>query len=394
MTKVSSSLGTPSVAHRSQDASEQTQKWDPQVGTTRPDTLHLSVLPSRDDRPSKRLKVSMDAQAPAARWAASTPARGLEPRLLRPAIDIPPNPVETAILLGEMRSVTDTLPDAQRTALWVAALKTMPAQCTQVIGEEMAHDGFAHVVWGSKPAYYLESGQESGLYPHIAKISKQYGLSDKFALVPVSLSARRGADGKVTEGPSGWLVNVQQMRGTIARERDWFTRFLISDGELHEHLKHPPSELDDELYKRLMQRLPNIGYRGMDANLEASATLLGFGRSNGAAFARAGGGPPQGGLHERVRENLEQRLSALRSGPACVPGLPNFWVFDEAETHKLVDRYVAESAAIHDRLGQVGQLCKPPVDDPTTNSWHIEVAHLLDSLTRRREPQESVSNRP
>ncbi|MEX3816302.1 hypothetical protein AB3X96_39885 [Paraburkholderia sp. BR13439] len=41
----------------------------------------------------------------------------------------------------------------------------MPRRLTETIHFEMRAGGFAHLVWGSKPTQYLETGDVGGIYP-------------------------------------------------------------------------------------------------------------------------------------------------------------------------------------------------------------------------------------
>ncbi|WP_150666904.1 hypothetical protein [Pandoraea anhela] len=301
-------------------------------------------------------------------------ATALRTATLNPLLEMPLTHADVARLDSRLGTEMHGLSTLQKTAVWFGRLNTRndyPHSMVEELNDAMSK-GLSHVVWGSKPAQYLEQGVEGGIFPHVAKVQQDYGLSSRFVLIPVAQAARQDK-GITFEGPSGWLINQEQMRATIAREKPLFTQFL----------RLRPDASVEEVYRAVLAHLPNMSYPRLDANMEVAATLLGFGRSNGAAASRSRHRHQSeiNSFNTHVDNKLNEAYEAeADKGIARFPRLPQFTKYNSPETTALLNTYMGESRRIHAELSHTINACDAMVSDGESLE-RIEVARLLATLS-------------
>ncbi|MBN3827869.1 hypothetical protein G3O00_30225 [Burkholderia sp. Ac-20384] len=217
--------------------------------------------------------------------------------------------------------------------------RILPNDAVQDINHDLTKNGLGHVVWGSKPVFYLEEKAEEGVWKDMTACASLGGVKPGFTLIPSSKNDQLPEDEQF-----GYLVNLKNTTDVITANKPFFiSRFNLnaewsSEQILHQHV------------------LPFLGTKEYSKDGELTAILLGYGRENSAAHTLSIKGNPaqkstvaeQNHRLDRWVKERTQELGQAKDFGYSMPAVPTFMKFDTPETRGLLNTYIQESNGIQD----------------------------------------------
>lgn len=215
----------------------------------------------------------------------------------------------------------------------------LPNEAVQDISHDLMHNGLGHLVWGSKPAFYLEEKAEEGIWKDMTTCARLGGVKPGFTLVPSSKNVELPEDEQY-----GYLVNLRNTASVITANKSFFvSRFNLTGGESSEQILH-------------QHVLPRLKTKNYSEDGELTAILLGYGRENAVAHTLSINGDPvqKSAIAEQnnrldgwVKARMRQ-LGHAKDFGYSMPAVPTFMKFDTPETRMLLENYIQQSNRIQD----------------------------------------------
>lgn len=254
-------------------------------------------------------------------------------------------------------------------ASWEKVNTAQDPEVIHRIADHIDNYGLGHVVWGSKPVFYLEGSDEDGIWQDMKWLVNSEPLKEDFQLVEVTNNCQKPA-----EKHTGYLVNKGSLLKVIEEHKDFFaSKFEVSDLSSAKSIR-------DEL---VIPHLKKLSSEALSGEHEFLAITLGYGRSNATALSRSKDAIEN---TTQLSEQFEQwRASRAQEKDAFypIPKFPPFTMFPSEESQRLVNGYARDSDEMHTAITALLEQHADLVasdDDVDVADAKLIVAALLTSL--------------